>query len=101
MKKLIKKFDSLYEFFHTTYTYKIGYCADLFAVMFMNILWNSWFSAPVIALVSQIQGVFMTNPTHSTQEEMDRLMEAEYWNKRAQEESDYFAHLLTLQEREE
>jgi hypothetical protein len=46
------------------------------------------------------EGVFMTNPTHSTQEEMERLVEAEYWNKRAQEESDYFAHLSTIQERE-
>jgi hypothetical protein len=41
------------------------------------------------------------NPKPMSQEEMDRLMEAEYWNQRAQEESDYFAHLATLQEREE
>lgn len=33
-----------------------------------------------------------------TDEEIERLMEEDYWNRRAQEEADYFAQQALLQE---
>lgn len=52
MNTLIKKLANHYDLSHIKYKYQIGFYADLFAVVVMNLVGLIWLSAPVSAIIA-------------------------------------------------